>query len=132
MSEFGQQIIFKQLFDHHERVRVPMIQRDYVQGRESESEVREDFLNALHRALQPSGRRLCATAELGLHLRKCGRRGENGLYATGRPAAPDDVVPAPLVSRLARRLLGGVPGVALPARKFTILVHCAGKQHRIL
>ena len=56
MSEFGQQIIFKQLFDHHERVRVPMIQRDYVQGRESESEVREDFLNALHRALSlPAG-----------------------------------------------------------------------------
>ena len=56
MSEVGQQIIFKQLFDHHRRVRVPMIQRDYAQGRESESEVREDFLNALHGALSlPAG-----------------------------------------------------------------------------
>ena len=35
MSESGQQIIFKQLLDRHEWVRVPMIQRDYAQGRET-------------------------------------------------------------------------------------------------
>ena len=51
MSEFGNQIIFKQLLDRHQRIRVPMIQRDYVQGRETEEEVREDFLSALYGAL---------------------------------------------------------------------------------
>lgn len=52
MSEAGQQIIFKQLLDRHGRVRVPMIQRDYAQGRESAAEVREEFLDALHGALK--------------------------------------------------------------------------------
>jgi len=51
MSEFGNQIIFKQLLEHHHRIKVPMIQRNYVQGREAEKEVREEFLNALHEAL---------------------------------------------------------------------------------
>ena len=51
MSQFGQKIIFKQVFAHHGRVQVPMIQRDYAQGRESEAEVRELFLDALHGAL---------------------------------------------------------------------------------
>ena len=54
MSEFGQQIIFKQLLDRHGRVQVPMIQRDYAQGRESEAEVRKEFLDALHGALSLS------------------------------------------------------------------------------
>ena len=52
MSEPGQQSIFKQLLDRHGRVQVPMIQRDYAQGRESESEVREEFLYALYGALK--------------------------------------------------------------------------------
>ena len=51
MNEFGNQIIFKQLLDRHQRIRVPMIQRDYAQGRETENEVREEFLGALHGAL---------------------------------------------------------------------------------
>lgn len=51
MSNFGQQIILKQLLEDHGRVQVPMVQRDYAQGRESEAEVREEFLGALHRAL---------------------------------------------------------------------------------
>ena len=34
-------------------------------------------------------------------------RWSDALSAIGRPAAPDDLVPAPLVSRLAGRLLGG-------------------------
>ena len=38
---FGSQIIYKQLFQQHGRVRVPMIQRGYAQGRPAEAEVRE-------------------------------------------------------------------------------------------
>jgi hypothetical protein len=48
----GSQIIYKQLFQRHGRIRIPMIQRDYAQGRPAEIEVREEFLNALEEALQ--------------------------------------------------------------------------------
>jgi hypothetical protein len=48
----GSQIIYKQLFERHGRIRVPMIQRDYAQGRSTETEVREEFLNALEAALR--------------------------------------------------------------------------------
>jgi hypothetical protein len=48
----GSQIIYKQLFERHGRIRVPMIQRDYAQGRLTETEVREEFLNALEAALK--------------------------------------------------------------------------------
>lgn len=51
MSEFGQQIIFTQLLDRHGCVQVPMIQRDYAQGRESEVDVLNTFLDALQEAL---------------------------------------------------------------------------------
>ena len=51
MSELGSQIVFKELLERHQRVQVPMIQRDYAQGRESEKEVRDEFLDALHAAL---------------------------------------------------------------------------------
>ena len=51
MNEFGGQISFKELFDMHQRVQIPMIQRDYAQGRESEKEVRDEFLDVLYRAL---------------------------------------------------------------------------------
>lgn len=51
MSEFGGQISFKKLFEMHQRVQVPMIQRDYAQGRESEKEVRDEFLGVLYTAL---------------------------------------------------------------------------------
>lgn len=51
MNEFGKQIIFKQLLDRHGRVEIPRIQRDYAQGREAETEVRQEFLGALHGAL---------------------------------------------------------------------------------
>jgi hypothetical protein len=51
MSEFGNQINFAQLLDRHRTVQVPMIQRDYAQGRESEVDVRKEFLNTLHNAL---------------------------------------------------------------------------------
>ena len=54
MSDFGSQIIFKELFERHQRVEVPKIQRDYAQGRESEKDVRDEFLDALHTALNLS------------------------------------------------------------------------------
>jgi hypothetical protein len=52
MSDFGSQIIYKQLLQRHERVRIPMIQRDYAQGRPAEAEVRNEFLAALEGALR--------------------------------------------------------------------------------
>ena len=51
MNEFGEQITFKQLFERHQLVVVPIIQRDYAQGRTLENEVRRDFLDALFTAL---------------------------------------------------------------------------------
>jgi hypothetical protein len=45
------QIIYKELLDRHERIRIPIIQRDFAQGRSSESTVREQFLMALDDAL---------------------------------------------------------------------------------
>jgi hypothetical protein len=52
MSNIGSQIIYKQLLQRHGCIRIPMIQRDYAQGRPSEEDVREDFLNALGDALK--------------------------------------------------------------------------------
>lgn len=54
MSNLGSQIIYKQLLQRHGRIRIPMIQRDYAQGRPSEEEVLEDFLAALGGALNKS------------------------------------------------------------------------------
>ena len=51
MNEFGDQIIFSQLLERHHRIQIPMIQRDYAQGRSTETEVREEFLSALQGAL---------------------------------------------------------------------------------
>lgn len=52
----GKQMIYKQLLQEHGRIRVPMIQRDYAQGRPAESTVRDLFLNALADALgKPAG-----------------------------------------------------------------------------
>lgn len=48
---FGSQINYKQLLERHEHIRVPMIQRDYAQGRPVETEVREGFLRTLKDAL---------------------------------------------------------------------------------
>lgn len=52
MSNIGSQIIYKQLLHRHGCIRIPIIQRDYAQGRPSEEDVREDFLNALGDALK--------------------------------------------------------------------------------
>ena len=52
MSDFGSQIIYKELLRRHDCIRIPIIQRDYAQGRPSASEVRDEFLNALEEALR--------------------------------------------------------------------------------
>lgn len=44
-------ISFSQLITQNGRVEIPMIQRDYAQGREDQRIVRDEFLNALHGAL---------------------------------------------------------------------------------
>lgn len=48
---FGSQINYKQLLQRHKRIRIPMIQRDYAQGRPTEEEVRDEFLESLKDAL---------------------------------------------------------------------------------
>ena len=48
----GSRIIFSQLFQQHGQVRIPIIQRDYAQGRPAAEEVREEFLGALEEALR--------------------------------------------------------------------------------
>ncbi|PPK75915.1 uncharacterized protein DUF262 [Methylobacter tundripaludum] len=52
MNNLSSQIIYKQLLERHGRIRIPMIQRDYAQGRPAEKEVREEFLDALEGALK--------------------------------------------------------------------------------
>ena len=52
MSDTGKQIIYKQLLDDHSFIQIPMIQRDFAQGREAVEEIREEFLSALHAALR--------------------------------------------------------------------------------
>lgn len=54
MKNLGSQIIYKQLLGRHGRIRIPIIQRDYAQGRPAEKEVREEFLGALEGALKKS------------------------------------------------------------------------------
>lgn len=51
---------FSKLLDNCERIVIPQIQRDYAQGRDSEKDVRNAFLNALHAALllPPGDKRL--------------------------------------------------------------------------
>lgn len=51
MSAPDSRINYKQLLDRHGRIRIPIIQRDYAQGRPEEAEVRDDFLQALEEAL---------------------------------------------------------------------------------
>jgi hypothetical protein len=56
VSELETPINFKQLLALHGRIQIPIIQRDYAQGRPNEEEVREDFLAALEVALRkPAG-----------------------------------------------------------------------------
>lgn len=50
MSESGTQITLKQLMNRHQRIQIPMIQRDYAQGRLTAVDVREEFLGSLQQA----------------------------------------------------------------------------------
>ncbi len=52
MSAVNQQYNYRQLLSHHDRIRIPMIQRDYAQGRPSASQVREEFLAAIEEKLK--------------------------------------------------------------------------------
>ena len=51
MSEINQPITFCELLEQCQRIEVPLIQRDYAQGRETQKDVRNDFLHALYGAL---------------------------------------------------------------------------------
>lgn len=51
MPNLGNQISFVELLDSCQQVRVPQLQRDYAQGRDSAKEIREGFLGALQGAL---------------------------------------------------------------------------------
>jgi hypothetical protein len=51
MTDLNQPITFCQLLARYPRIEVPLIQRDYAQGRATEKDVRDDFLKALHSAL---------------------------------------------------------------------------------
>lgn len=51
MPDFSHPITFAQLLREYPRIEVPLIQRDYAQGRETEKDVRDEFLKALHGAL---------------------------------------------------------------------------------
>jgi len=51
----GKQITFAQLFEEFGRVQIPIIQRDYAQGRKGQQDLRDDFLSALKEALSREG-----------------------------------------------------------------------------
>jgi len=51
LADVNRPVAFVELLSRCPRIEVPLIQRDYAQGRASEREVREDFLKALHGAL---------------------------------------------------------------------------------
>lgn len=50
MNESGSQITLIQLLGRHQRIQIPMIQRDYAQGRKAAEDVREEFLGTLQHA----------------------------------------------------------------------------------
>src|SRR5713101_8116356 len=51
MPEVRPPVSFRNLIKECQRIEVPLIQRDYAQGRESQKDVRNDFLGALHGSL---------------------------------------------------------------------------------
>lgn len=52
MNESNAPIIYQTLLERHGQIRIPMLQRDYAQGRNDQEEVRERFLDALQEALE--------------------------------------------------------------------------------
>jgi len=51
MPDLGKRITFVELLNTCHRIEVPLLQRDYAQGRESAKEIRDGFLDALQDAL---------------------------------------------------------------------------------
>ncbi len=51
MSNHGRQITFRQLLSDCHGIRIPMIQRDYAQGRDTEAHIRNEFLSTIENAL---------------------------------------------------------------------------------
>lgn len=49
----GERVTFRELFRRHPRTKVPLIQRDYAQGRENAQGIRREFVHALAAALRP-------------------------------------------------------------------------------
>jgi hypothetical protein len=47
----GEEVTFRELFRRHAIVEIPLVQRDYAQGRSGEQDVRDEFLEALFAAL---------------------------------------------------------------------------------
>lgn len=52
MTDFNEPITLGQLLTKYPRIEIPLIQRDYAQGRETEKDVRDGFLKALYGALE--------------------------------------------------------------------------------
>ena len=52
MNGIGDQITLKQLLKRHQGIEIPLIQRDYAQGRLGEEQIRNEFLDALQGALE--------------------------------------------------------------------------------
>ena len=55
MNDVGTKMCMAELLTTHPLIRIPMIQRDYAQGRQSATEIRNSFLDAIEGALNPSG-----------------------------------------------------------------------------
>lgn len=56
MSEINTPVTFTELLHQCRQIEIPLIQRDYAQGREGEKDVRDEFLKTLHGALSlPAG-----------------------------------------------------------------------------
>lgn len=56
MPEVRPPVSFCRLIEDCQRIEVPLIQRDYAQGRESQKDIRNDFIDALHSSLSlPAG-----------------------------------------------------------------------------
>src|SRR5258708_35631768 len=51
MTEINKPITFSELLQACRQIEVPLIQRDYAQGRDGQKDVRDEFLKALYGAL---------------------------------------------------------------------------------
>ena len=51
MSQGKNILNFFELIDNQKRIEIPIIQRDYAQGREDKKEIRDNFLNALQESI---------------------------------------------------------------------------------